>query len=147
MALAVSVHTRLQAMAQENQVGQQRHHSITWLLPCILQQLVVKHELLAGKYTPDGPKPTGPRGNIYAQKIREIQPLIETMRAVGQSRGKTPAQVGAAVVLCLMLNVAECITSGLPAASLKTRSVGSLWCWAGVDRLQRWDLLQFPWFT
>lgn len=50
--------------------------------------------LFAGKYTPDGPRPTGPRGNIYAQKIREIQPLIEVLRAVGGSRGKTPAQVG-----------------------------------------------------
>jgi hypothetical protein len=49
--------------------------------------------VFAGKYTPDGPKPVGPRGNIYSQKIKEIQPLIETMRAVGQSRGKSPAQV------------------------------------------------------
>ncbi|KAF6250865.1 NADP-dependent oxidoreductase domain-containing protein [Scenedesmus sp. NREL 46B-D3] len=56
--------------------------------------------LLTGKYTPDGPKPVGPRGNIYSKKIREIQPLIETMRAVGQSRGKSPAQVALNWVIC-----------------------------------------------
>ncbi|WIA34227.1 hypothetical protein OEZ86_012580 [Tetradesmus obliquus] len=56
--------------------------------------------LLTGKYTPDGPKPSGPRGNIYANKIREIQPLIETMRAVGQSRGKSPAQVALNWIIC-----------------------------------------------
>ncbi len=53
----------------------------------------------SGKYTPDGPKPSGPRGNIYAKKIREIQPLIEVLRAVGQGRGKTPAQVRAAAAI------------------------------------------------
>jgi hypothetical protein len=47
-----------------------------------------------GKYTPDGPRPTGPRGNIYSNKISEIQPLISLMKAVGEERGKSPAQVG-----------------------------------------------------
>jgi len=56
--------------------------------------------LLTGKYTPDGPRPAGPRGNIYANKIREIQPLIETMRAVGEPKGKSPAQVALNWLLC-----------------------------------------------
>lgn len=47
----------------------------------------------AGKYTPDGPRPAGPRGNIYSNKIREIQPLISLLKAVGEERGKSPAQV------------------------------------------------------
>jgi hypothetical protein len=51
----------------------------------------------AGKYTPDGPRPAGPRGNIYSNKIREIQPLISLMKAVGEERGKSPAQVSAMV--------------------------------------------------
>jgi len=47
----------------------------------------------AGKYTPDSPRPSGPRGQIYSQKINEIQPLISCMRAIGEPKGKTPAQV------------------------------------------------------
>lgn len=31
----------------------------------------------AGKYTPGGPKPSGPRAGIYSKKIEEVQPLIE----------------------------------------------------------------------
>jgi aryl-alcohol dehydrogenase-like predicted oxidoreductase len=56
--------------------------------------------LLTGKYTPDGPRPSGPRGNIYQDKIREIQPLIEVLRAVGQERGKSPTQVALNWVIC-----------------------------------------------
>eukprot|EP00775_Hariotina_reticulata_P010106 gene10106-10262_t len=56
--------------------------------------------LLTGKYTPDGPRPGGPRGNIYGQKIREIQPLIDVLRAVGSGRGKSPAQVALNWVIC-----------------------------------------------
>lgn len=53
----------------------------------------VPHHAHVGKYTPEGPRPAGPRGSIYAQKIKEIQPLISVLRAVGEERGKTPAQV------------------------------------------------------
>eukprot|EP00877_Chromochloris_zofingiensis_P004358 jgi/Chrzof1/13923/Cz08g18010.t1 len=56
--------------------------------------------LLTGKYTPDGPKPTGPRAQIYANKIKEVQPLIEVMRAVGEPRGKSPVQVAINWVIC-----------------------------------------------
>ena len=62
--------------------------------------LVNRGQTSAGKYTPDGPRPAGPRGNIYANKIREIQPLIETMRAVGEPKGKSPAQVALNWLLC-----------------------------------------------
>jgi aryl-alcohol dehydrogenase-like predicted oxidoreductase len=54
-----------------------------------------------GKYTPGGPKPSGPRAGIYSSKIAEVQPLIEVMRAVGKERGgKTPAQVALNWLVC-----------------------------------------------
>ncbi|KAI8464714.1 MAG: hypothetical protein J3K34DRAFT_490117 [Monoraphidium minutum] len=57
--------------------------------------------LLTGKYTPGGPKPSGPRAGIYTQKIAEVQPLIEVMRAIGDGRGgKTPAQVALNWTVC-----------------------------------------------
>jgi hypothetical protein len=76
---------------------------------------VSRHLLAAGKYTPDGPRPTGPRGNIYSGKIKEIQPLISLMRAVGEERGKSPAQVRRSpqgmrtVSLSLSLSLCVCV--------------------------------------
>lgn len=69
-----------------------------YVSPCacallILWGLLVLCHCCPGKYTPDGPRPTGPRGNIYSNKISEIQPLISLMKAVGEERGKSPAQV------------------------------------------------------
>ncbi len=57
-----------------------------------------KHKI--GKYTPDGPLPSGPRSAIYKNKIREVQPLVEALRAVGKERGKTPAQVALNWTIC-----------------------------------------------
>jgi aryl-alcohol dehydrogenase-like predicted oxidoreductase len=57
--------------------------------------------ILSGKYTPDGPKPTGPRAAIYASKIREVQALVDVMRAVGAEHGgKTPTQVALNWLVC-----------------------------------------------
>lgn len=64
--------------------SQARFHSCV-LCVCVL--------VCAGKYTPDGPRPIGPRGNIYSGKIREIQPLISLLQTVGKEHNKTPAQV------------------------------------------------------
>jgi hypothetical protein len=61
----------------------------------------IPHPPPQGKYTPDGPKPSGPRASIYASKIAEVQPLIEVMRAIGKERGgKTPAQVALNYTVC-----------------------------------------------
>jgi hypothetical protein len=91
--------------------------------------------LLAGKYTPDGPKPVGPRGNIYSQKIREIQPLIETMRAVGQSRGKSPAQVGYKILYELYACSVEALTVTVTTCSRQSMDSGwgiTAWYYVGV---------------
>uniref|UniRef100_A0A7N0TYT8 NADP-dependent oxidoreductase domain-containing protein n=1 Tax=Kalanchoe fedtschenkoi TaxID=63787 RepID=A0A7N0TYT8_KALFE len=48
---------------------------------------------LTGKYTPQNP-PTGPRGRIYTPEfLTQLQPLINRIKEVGQSYGKTPTQV------------------------------------------------------
>lgn len=67
-------------------------HSVAYVICC--------YAIISGKYTPDGPKPTGPRAQIYANKIKEVQPLIEVMRAVGEPRGKSPVQVAINWVIC-----------------------------------------------
>lgn len=49
--------------------------------------------LLSGKYTPDNPPP-GARGYIYKQKLAQVQPLIASLREIGEAHGgKTPSQV------------------------------------------------------
>jgi aryl-alcohol dehydrogenase-like predicted oxidoreductase len=49
--------------------------------------------LLTGKYTVQNPPP-GLRGQRYRRQLARIQPLIDRLRAIGQTHGgKTPAQV------------------------------------------------------
>ncbi len=57
--------------------------------------------LLTGKYTPQR-LPPGSRGRMISRSYLErIQPLIETLREIGQAHGgKTPAQVALNWVLC-----------------------------------------------
>lgn len=54
-----------------------------------------------GKYRP-GYLPSGPRGAyINEERVREIEPLIEAMRAIGKEHGdKTPAQIAINWTLC-----------------------------------------------
>ncbi|KIY94727.1 putative oxidoreductase [Monoraphidium neglectum] len=40
------------------------------------------------------------QASIYSSKIEEVQPLIEVLRAVGQERGKSPAQVALNWLIC-----------------------------------------------
>ncbi|NMF85672.1 aldo/keto reductase [Nodosilinea sp. P-1105] len=49
--------------------------------------------LLTGKYTASGPYPKGLRGLLFRQLLPKIQPLLQTLKAVAEERGKTPAQV------------------------------------------------------
>ncbi|CAK9182219.1 unnamed protein product [Ilex paraguariensis] len=48
---------------------------------------------LTGKYTPEKP-PTGPRRQIYTPEfLTRLQPLINRIKEIGQTYGKTPTQV------------------------------------------------------
>jgi aryl-alcohol dehydrogenase-like predicted oxidoreductase len=56
--------------------------------------------LLTGKYTPENPPP-GVRGGKYAAILKEMQPLIRLMTAMGQDLGgKTTAQVAINWCIC-----------------------------------------------
>lgn len=54
--------------------------------------------LLTGKYGPDNPLP-GVRGLAYNRRLKEIQPLLEVMREIGNAHDKTPAQVAISWVI------------------------------------------------
>ncbi|GLC36902.1 hypothetical protein PLESTB_000180300 [Pleodorina starrii] len=57
--------------------------------------------LLTGKYSPTGAKPTGPRRLVYSEsRLREIQPVLDAVRAVAEARGKTMAQVALNWCIC-----------------------------------------------
>ncbi|KAK9799851.1 hypothetical protein WJX73_010006 [Symbiochloris irregularis] len=57
--------------------------------------------LLAGNYKPGGSKPGGPRGALFSDdKLRDVQPLVELLRDIGQSHGKKPAQVAVNWNIC-----------------------------------------------
>lgn len=48
---------------------------------------------LTGKYTPENPPP-GPRGRIYTPEyLRELQPLVNRIKEIGQKYNKTSTQV------------------------------------------------------
>ena len=51
--------------------------------------------------------PTGPRGAFINEKrVKEVQPLIEAMRAIGQEHGdKTPVQVAINWTICKGVHV------------------------------------------
>lgn len=49
--------------------------------------------LLTGKYSPQGPFPSGVRGVLFRQLLPKIQPLLQTLTAIANHRQKTPAQV------------------------------------------------------
>ena len=57
--------------------------------------------LLSGKYTPENP-PSGFRGRRYSRRfLARIQPLIQTLREIGEAHGsRTPAQVALNWLLC-----------------------------------------------
>jgi hypothetical protein len=51
----------------------------------------------AGKYKAGTSKPSGPRQLVFSdQRLREIEPLLATLKAVADTRGKSMAQVGPA---------------------------------------------------
>jgi aryl-alcohol dehydrogenase-like predicted oxidoreductase len=54
--------------------------------------------LLTGKYGPDNPLP-GVRGLAYNRRLKEVQPLLELMREIGDAHNKTPAQVAISWVI------------------------------------------------
>ena len=49
--------------------------------------------LLTGKYSASGPYPKGLRGFVFRQLLPKIQPLLNSLKAVAEGRGKTSAQV------------------------------------------------------
>lgn len=54
-----------------------------------------------GKYSASGAKPSGPRALVYGERrLTEVAPVIEAVRAIATERGKSMAQVRAAVRLC-----------------------------------------------
>jgi pyridoxine 4-dehydrogenase len=51
--------------------------------------------MLTGKYDArSGKLPKGPRSLLFRQILPGIQPLLSTMQAVADERGKTVSQVG-----------------------------------------------------
>jgi aryl-alcohol dehydrogenase-like predicted oxidoreductase len=56
--------------------------------------------MLIGKYGPENPPP-GPRKRMYPpEKLRIAQPLINLLKEIGASYGKTPAQVALNWTIC-----------------------------------------------
>lgn len=49
--------------------------------------------LLTGKYSPQGPFPSGVRGLLFRQLLPKIQPLLMVLTDIATARQKTPAQV------------------------------------------------------
>lgn len=57
--------------------------------------------LLTGKYTVSGERPYGPRRFLFSdQRIREVQPLLQAMKAIAEERGKTLAQISLNWCIC-----------------------------------------------
>lgn len=57
--------------------------------------------LLTGKYQPAGQKPSGPRGFLFNDnRIREVLPLLSVLKAIGDERGKSMAQVSLNWTIC-----------------------------------------------
>ncbi len=62
----------------------------------ILAYSPLSQGLLTGKYTPQNPPPSGPRqwdSKFKPEGLRQISPLLDLLRQLGQNYGKTPAQV------------------------------------------------------
>lgn len=57
--------------------------------------------ILTGKYTPENPPP-GVRGRMYTRsQLQALQPLIQSMRKIGEEHGgKTPSQVALNWLIC-----------------------------------------------
>lgn len=49
--------------------------------------------ILTGKYSASGPYPTGIRGFLFRQLLPGVTPVLDCLRAVADSRGKTMSQV------------------------------------------------------
>ncbi|MEY2983750.1 MAG: hypothetical protein RLZZ568_367 [Cyanobacteriota bacterium] len=56
--------------------------------------------LLTGKYSPQGPFPRGLRRLLFRQLLPAIQPLLDTVKAIADSRDKTMAQVALNWCIC-----------------------------------------------
>lgn len=57
--------------------------------------------LLTGKYKAGTSKPSGPRQLVFSdQRLREIEPLLATLQAVADARGKSMAQVSLNWCIC-----------------------------------------------
>jgi pyridoxine 4-dehydrogenase len=56
--------------------------------------------LLTGKYSAQGPYPSGIRGLLFRQLLPKIQPLLDTVGAIAAQRQKTSAQVALNWCLC-----------------------------------------------
>jgi pyridoxine 4-dehydrogenase len=56
--------------------------------------------LLTGKYSAQGPYPSGVRGWLFRQLLPKIQPLLDTVAAIAAHRQKTSAQVALNWCLC-----------------------------------------------
>lgn len=56
--------------------------------------------VLTGKYTPENP-PTGPRANTYTPEfLTKLQPLMNRIKEIGASYGKSPTQVSLNWLTC-----------------------------------------------
>ena len=56
--------------------------------------------LLTGKYSTQGPYPSGIRGLLFRQLLPKIQPLLDTVGAIAGDRQKTSAQVALNWCIC-----------------------------------------------
>lgn len=55
--------------------------------------------LLTGKYSIENPPP-GVRGSTYAELLKKLPPVIQTLREIAQARGKTVSQVALNWIVC-----------------------------------------------
>ena len=71
--------------------------------------------LLTGKFKPEGPFPSGPRAaTITASRVKAVEPLISTMRAVGAAHasGSAGPDGGPAPKTCTQVALAWCVAKG-----------------------------------
>ncbi|MGF1515475.1 MAG: aldo/keto reductase [Elainellaceae cyanobacterium] len=56
--------------------------------------------ILTGKYSEDGPFPSGLRGLVFRRLLPKVRPVLKTLEDTAQQRGKTMAQVALNWCIC-----------------------------------------------
>jgi aryl-alcohol dehydrogenase-like predicted oxidoreductase len=96
--------------------------------------------VLTGKYTPDSPPPLGRRLRFNRAFLERVQPLLALMREIGETYGKTPAQIALNWTIC---------KGAVPIPGAKTarhaeQNVGALGWRLTVDEIRALDEASYP---